>query len=430
MAKLKTDGTMEKEIPVCYVVDIKGKYPKDKKTSALDPNIIDSVVLWEHLEGKYIYGTITLNDSREFKRTVINNKGGEFIRVEMKGATNKKEDYSKKLIFEIINVKHAPTTHLTSGLDKVEITIAQYPFYRNLLSNDISKGYSKKKISEIIEDIFDEFLVKDFDVQEVKKPKFIKTDNGTKETLASYCIPYWSLYKSINYLKQFAYDNDPETDAGYYCWADMNNQFIFKPLIKIIEDGKKKKKKVYLSHSAWVDPKEAEERTKHHVLYYRSNEVHKELFEEGLTGVSVERYDWFKKKNTWLKIGYENRKNKEINDYLKEKDNNNYYGKHIVNSFRFNKEIKGFSDCTGYNTILRNQLDQNHSEILINGITDLGVGDVIEIEEGENVSKLKGNFKELKGDWLVNGIRHAYSKEAAPYTQGLYLTRISKPEKD
>ena len=115
---LKTFGTHAGEFPKCEIVDIKGE-PIDETLGLIDPFLYESLTLWENIENYFIYGVLILNDYREFKRKYLNNKGGEFIKIDIFGNYNKANEGKKTLMFEIINVEHTQKGLLLEGNDMV-----------------------------------------------------------------------------------------------------------------------------------------------------------------------------------------------------------------------------------------------------------------------------------------------------------------------
>ena len=84
-------------------------------------------------------------------------EGYDYLNVEL--LSTRDEGGSYDLTFEILNIVGYEHGHLiASGYSVNTIIIAQFPAYRNLMVWKVSKGYDNKKISEIVENLFDTFL--------------------------------------------------------------------------------------------------------------------------------------------------------------------------------------------------------------------------------------------------------------------------------
>jgi len=228
---------------------------------------------------------------------------------------------------------------------------------------NISKGWHNESISTIITDIFDKYLNTD------KSFKSDETVEITKKKLDSYCSPFWSPAKNINYLKGYAIS--ASGNPGYHSFFDMENRFHFRSLEDIFQKGFTHN--IDLSGIIDSTVANAQKTTKKFVKDYFANFAHKEFYKLGLAGSCAERYNWYKKKQYILKRGYKDRKSKQINKlYEKEEDINNMFGSHNVTGYHWEKDTEICSALVD-NTLItslgaqvrlkyKSMVSQNHNE--------------------------------------------------------------------
>jgi len=413
----QTWGTFNGETPTIQAVNKDGD--PSPYSEYFDPQDIVEVKLQESISQYVVFGTIKFSDRGKYKMFVLMREGYDYIKMVLKSNRDDGGGYGENQVlkFEILHIVGFERGHVVgSAYDDFQITIAQFPAYRNLLVWKVSKGYDNKKIKDIIEDIFKKFLNKgnDYTVDE-------KTLEDTTGKLESFCIPFWSPYQTINYLKSYAVSAGEI--AGFHSWFDLKNQFHFRSLKHIMDNGDEHE--INIQDIVVTSIKDAQKDTQKVVNDYYPDFVHKEFYKIGLSGASAERFNWFKKKEYTLKNGYLARPlAKEVNDLYEEpKDINNMFGFHITTGYRNEKDT---STCKAlvYNQLLTSMAAQVQTNILINGITGdslMKAGDKIKIE-----NKVKGvneNIEELSGDWFVRTVSHTWNTKGVPYRQVLSLSR-------
>ena len=251
------------------------------------------------------------------------------------------------------------------------------------------------------------------------------TIEPTDEKIESFCIPFWKPYKTINYLKRYA--RTPEDAAGYHSWFDLKNQFNFRSLQSIMENGDEHE--LQLKDVITTSIKEAQEDYEKTIKEYFPEFVHKEYYKIGLSGATAERFNWFKKKQYTLKQGYLDRPMKQVNPiFEKPEEINNMYGYHISTGYR-KANYTNFCQALVYNQMLTGIAAQAQTRIQINGIIGdkkMKSGDSIEI-----INKVQGineNIEELTGKWFVRKVSHTWNTKGVPYIQMLALSRIGEFE--
>ncbi len=413
-----TWGTHNSETPIISPIN------KDMEPSPyaehFDPQDIIEVKLQESISQYVVFGTVTFTDRGKWKMATLLREGYDYLKMILRSNRDEGPGYGeeRELLFEIINIQGIEEGHIIkSAYDKFTITIAQFPAYRNLLIWKVSKGYKDKKISEIIKDIFKNFLNKSPENYVIKEGKTLENTIGKLE---SFCIPFWSPYQVINYLKSYAMA--PGDIAGFHSWFDMNSQFHFRSLEHIRENGDTHE--INLQDIIVPDILAAQKDTQNIVNDYYPEFAHKEYYKIGLSGASAERFNWFKKKEYTLKNGYKKRPIPDVNNlYEKPEDLNNMFGFHMNTGYRGEND-KSTCKALVYNQLLTAVAAQVQTHVLVNGITSdnyMKAGDKVKIK-----NKAKGvqeNVEELDGTWFVRTVSHTWNTKGVPYRQVLALSR-------
>lgn len=416
----RTWGSYNDEVPIIRFMD-----RKRTNIIELDFNYIDSVILQESIDMPCVYGRVIFYDAGNGRMKNLFKEGVDYLEMELKGNRNKGGQYGKtyKLQFEVINLVSEEVNKLTQGgSDRITIDIAQYPAYRNLMVWNVSKGWENETISNIITDIFNEFLNGRKGDQVYRIEESVE---ATKKKLESYCSPFWSPIKNINYLKQYAISANG--NAGYHCFFDMENRFNFRSLEDIFQKGNLHE--IDLIDIVETTIKGAQKTTKKFVKDYFANFAHKEYYKYGLSGSSAERFNWFKKKHYALKRGYVDRQSNQINSlYEKEEDINNMFGSHRWSGWRGETD-RDICSALADNTLITSLGAQSQTQIQVNGITEpfrVKAGDKIKISN--KVQGIKENVEELHGNWFVRGVYHFWNNKVLIYTQNIDLCRVGKFE--
>lgn len=419
-----TVGTFSAEVPVFKPMKKDGtKKPSGKGDFAINSSMIKEVKIYESIDQYVIYGMVKFTDTGVVRISTLFREGYDYLEMSFYSNIEKEE---KIVQLEILNIEGKEFGRLVQAYDEITIYFAQYPAYRNLLTWKVSKGYNDKFISEIVEDMFNTFLNPTqcfYKISNEKGPTIQKT----KGKLKSFCIPFWCPHKTLNYLRRFAVA-DSDGEAGYFCYFDIGNHFNFRSLKHIMNNGKEHK--LDLANVRNSTGQQAINDSENLVKDYYCNLANKQFYKIGLSGASIERFNWYKKKEYTHKQGYLERPLPEGPNELFEikKDLNNMYGFHMTTGYRWSGdagEDKIFADAMVYNQMLTSISSQCQTELVINGIPSLKSGDQIVITNF--LGGANENIEELKGKWFVRSVSHWWYMET-PYRQKLHLSRVGKFE--
>jgi hypothetical protein len=408
-----TFGTHNKEIPKVYPIKKDGtKKQINGKDFFFGVSKIKEVKLAEGIEEFCVTGYVRFFDDGINRIATLMRDGYDYLEIEF--FSNYFKD-TKKVRFEIVNIEGIEEGRLINGYDMITLYIAQYPSYRNLQVWKFSKGYKNKKISDIVNDIFDNFLNKEN--QYKKENEKGSTIENTDKPLESFCNPFWSPYQTLNYLKKFAKTGN---SAGFFCYFDMNKIFNFRSLRHIMKNGAEWE--LELNDIRNLSLAEAAQESKPFIRDYYMNFVQKQYHKIGLSGATAERFNWFKKKQYTHKRGYLQRPLPQGPNIIFEspEDINNMFGYHMFTGYRWDGDSE-FTKALVYNRLLTAIAAQSRTYVLINGIIKIKPGDTVKVKN--KVQGVNANIEELGGSWFVRGIDHTWT-QTKPYTQKLHLSRI------
>jgi hypothetical protein len=396
------DGGDRKEIPGQWIYRIK---------------------LEESIDNLCVFGEVKFYDPGRYRKVNAFADGRDYIFFELK--SNEKSIGQDKYtgIFEIVNMVGEEAGRLVGGIDHITFSIAQYPAYRNSVVWKVSKGYKDKKISEIVEDIFNEFLNKDNNGSE-NKYRIDNTLDHTKYKLKDWCIPYWAPYRTINYLMPFAMN--PNKEAGYHCFFDLDRRFHFRSLKHLIQGDPHY---INLQGEMNIGQKFGENDDQRVITDYYAGYANRQFDKVGLSGASTERFQFYKKRHYTKKRGYMKRDNKEINKlYEKEEDINNMWGQHFEAMWPWHNS-KELVDATTKYYIHKSVAMQCQNRLLLHGSIGnpkIKPGDKVIIKKKPSVDMAE-NAEELRGEWFIRAINHLFSpcdhRQSFPYRQVLTLSR-------
>ncbi len=411
----QTFGTHVGEMPKIFPITKDGKRkPAGKGHFMIGASKIKEFKLSEGIADYCVSGYVKFQDDGIVRISTLMREGYDYLEIEF--FSNYFED-QKKVRFEIVNIEGIEEGRLIGGYDIITLNIIQYPAYRNLHVWKISKGWKTKKISDIVEDIFKNFLNKEnqYKSSNEKGP----TIEVTNPELESFCNPFWSPYQTLNYLKKYAKTGP---SAGFFCYFDMNNIFNFRSLRHLMLNGDTHE--LELNDIRNTNLREASKENKPFVRDYYCNLVQKQYLKIGLAGASCERFNWFKKKNYTHKRGYLNRPLPSGPNLVFERpeDINNMFGYHIFSGYRWEDGYTEFPRALVYNKLLTSIAAQARTYVVINGIISLKPGDIIKIKD--KVKGINANIEELEGQWFVRGVDHSRLQAGKPYTQKLHLSRM------
>ena len=417
-----TWGSHGAEIPKITPVNKKGE---PRKGSGGNNVIIESqdvieLKLQESIAQYVVFGTLIVSDRGKFRIANLLKEGYDYLKIELQ--SNRSEGGTYELTFEILNIVGKEVGYLVGGAYSTNTyVLAQFPAYRNLMVWNVSKGYHNKKISKIVEDIFDTFLNTQNTYYKKNQTSGKKTIEETEYKLESFCIPFWNPYTCLTYLLNYAYKSGEV--AGYHCWFDMRGQFNFRSVSSIFNDGDKHE--LELRDIVVTEIADAQEDKQQIIKEYYPDFVHKEYYKKGLAGASSERFNWFKKKQYTLKKGYKKRPIPHGPNKIFEKpeDINNIFGFHMLTGYRGEND-KGLCQAMVYNQMLTSITAQAQTKVQVNGIVGekkMKAGDKIKIKN--MVQGINENVEELNGTWFVRGVSHTWNTKGIPYRQVLALCR-------
>jgi hypothetical protein len=411
-----TVGTHFEEIPKFYPIRRNGKRKKIGKSDFfIGPENIKEVRLYEGIETPCVHGWFRFMDPGVMRISTIMREGYDYFEAEFQ--SNYFKEKPKVIRFEVTNIEGVEEGRLMNGYDIITVRIVQYPAYRNLNVWKISKGYKDQKVSDLVDDVFENFINKSANVPYKKETDGgVKTIQTTKNKLESFCIPFWSPLHVFDYLKDYAYTG--EGDVGFYFFFDLWNTFHFRSCQHLMTQGTKHEFKLKEIRNTTLA--EASEETKPYIRDYYANLVQKQYYQFGLSGSCFERFNWFTKRQYMRKVGYKKAQPDSLNKLFEvPKDINNMFGYHGVIGYR-GQEHNDFIYSRIGTTLLTSKSAQARTHVVINGKPDLHVGDTLKIKLEEK--GINNNVEELDGKWFVRAIDHIWNA-TSPYSQLLHLSR-------
>lgn len=415
------------DIPDITFVDKDGNMKKfsSGRPAGIDGMQFMSLKLTESLNDMLVFGEIIFRDYGKVRKAHMFAKGYDYVLIRAKGKKFDGGEYVLKM--EVLNITGREDGKLyEGGYDIVRVVLAQYPAYKNLLAWNISKGYSDITISDIAEDIFDTYLNYDSSSKDGFNG-FKSIIEKTDEKIDSFYIPNWSIADTLNYLANIAFTcKGKDKVAGFYTFFDIENNFNFRSLEDIITSNKETET-IFMKDILSTETTEEETDTDNVIRDYFPDIGHKEYYRTGLSGASIETFNFFKKKNYVYRVGYKNRplRNELPKLYEKEEYINNMYGHHNVAGMPM-KNGKEFADAMALNQLMRAVSAQCSTQIATYGIRGLKVGKLVEIKK--KVKDTNENVMELVGRWFIRRIAHTWSGENLAYTQLVGLGRVGKFE--
>lgn len=403
------------ELPSLFFCDKNGEDQKE-----IPYSFIESLKLEESIDNLCVFGEILIRDPGRFRKAMAFENGREYIFIDLKSNNWAEGQEEYKGIFSIVNITEERYGRLGASGSYVLLSLAQYPAYRNSIVWKVSKGYKDVRISDIIEDLFDNYLNKDNEYQENLYDKSDRIEE-TKYILKDWCIPFWSPYKVIDYLMPFS--GNESDKAGYHCFFDLSRKFNFRSLQHLMQNGDTHELKVQQGLVTGQARGEIDETFV--ITDYFPSIGKREYDKTGLAGSTIERFNFYKKKNYTHKRGYLNREYPEINNlYEKPEDINNIWGYHTSVMWPW-YDSKHLINLYVNNNISKSSAVQCSSSILIHGsVGDNKVkpGDKINVRVVPEVT-MQENSEELEGQWFVRGINHSFTDGRTPYRQILSLSR-------
>jgi len=184
-------------------------------------NFVKEIEVIEDIFSTFIYGSITILDvpgSRILLRAPINGSMDTTIDFSFSGyeGNNKTEQKPIEITNEnyfVYEIKSFMTDH-TTELCKIYF---MHKCYFDNLSEKISKGYEKKKISEIVKDIGDHINLQWNEIED------------TKDTITTGLI-YKNPFSHILNLARSSSRNKNINDINYFFWQNINGQHNFVSL--------------------------------------------------------------------------------------------------------------------------------------------------------------------------------------------------------
>jgi len=388
----KPFGTWLKEIPEIRII-------KDGfgEPFLIPPTMVSRFRISESIQRIAIFAELILSDKLDFTNKFPLD-GNEIIEAKVRSMADVQ---AKVLKFEILHIE----TDSISGPDgkrtQVFISLAQYPVWRNVIGKKISRGYANQTVSSIVKDLNLNFL------------KTEKIDiNPTQGKIESFCVPYWDLLTTFDFLEEIALNSDNR--GNFFTWHNTFNILNFKSLADLYNQSPKLKFFVRDSDT---------KREEQVIIDYHSDNIRKEYFRAGLGGTTAAGYNWVKGK--YVSEGQTfSEASRDI------KGSHKLYGDSIDD--RFGEFIyKGWGDPlflkavqdTKVSSAINSQL---HMEVDVNGVLQITAGNVIEIQRSRKFGRKDEleRTREMDGVWVVQDITHLWSSDI-PYRQRYRLIRDS-----
>lgn len=223
-------GSMNDNVPGSYEIKALRLYSKFGEGLDLN-NMLTELSIYEDIFNNCIFGKLTLTESFNFIGNLPMVEG-DIIRVwfgvnqndaQMKKADNIKEEL--KIDLEIIRISDRVT--LKQDISAYTLSLASTGWSDNHFQR-VSKSYSKKKYSEMVDDIFKKkfqsggLIDFDRDSSFLKEPKqesaFSKKDIEIEKTDGEYCIvfPNWHPLRCFNFLASRSTDGNDVADWLFY----------------------------------------------------------------------------------------------------------------------------------------------------------------------------------------------------------------------
>jgi hypothetical protein len=424
----KPIGPFIKEMPIFKPMNALGQFWKNGAGGdiAIDATNIQEVRIYESIDQPVLFGSVTFIDRGIERAASLFRDGFDFLEMTVRSNNPFYSGVIKTFKLEILNIKGREFGRVYGGTDQITIEFTLYPAYRNLYVWNISKGWAEVKISDIVVELFQSFLNVGGGYKITNNSTYRPNSSdgsiqNTKGILPSFCIPYWNMHTTLEYLRKYSVA-DTTNEAGFFYWFDSNGFFNFKSLRKISNDGTLFLLKMTDVRS--ISPQETLNGTGSVVNDYYFNMINKQYYKHGLSGSQVNRFNWYKKKEYTHKIGYSKRPlKKEINEVFERPENiNNIYGPHSQSPMRWNEDDTLMTKAINYNQILEAISAQMKTEVVINGIPLLKCGDTISF--ANNVKSLNENIIELsENPWFVRSVTSWWYPDT-PFRQKIHLCAI------
>ena len=331
---------------------------------------------------------------------------------------------------------------LVYGLDSYKANDQQNTvFYRlqfispqHFLSNSriIQKSYLDFTIKEMIEKVFNEYLVDETNFRNSANEIEIEDTTGT-QTLV---IPALSPIETINFLRRRGFSADSKS-SNYYFFQNRQ-KFKVKTHEQMIEDSKPDAKVYTYDPSLTMDAPEDKIRAMNNLTsFYLPNRLN--TISEMNAGAMI---------SDTVEVDIQNKQ--YIHNIYRYKDNFQDYthldrtvrfphtedfteaffgDDNVTKSFMifkdFERQGQRYTEITGPRMSNRYYLSSIVAEVELYGRNDLFAGDVIKLDmlEFENLpdGKVPDNHESLSGHWLVNNISH--NIDGKQYTCKVTLTK-------
>jgi len=332
------------------------------------------------------------------------------------------------------------------------------PTFMINMVNSVSKAYTNKSISDIVEDIHHTYILRDSnktystldDLYNEGQLLNIDYTDGTTNII----IPHWNPFTAINWLSKRATSSDNPRISDYVYYQDMDG-FHFRSIREMFKSGAKE---VYLygidnandmirdhiSKPVNIDQSKSNIRNMLIGAFDRSKEVHR-----GTYASSVLLHDIVNKSYNLTQYNYlddfENNPSLNGNPYLSTR--NIYANKPESKTFFVPTQMNMYGEPSGVKTNSGNdgveewlvrhdaqieQLKSSSMIIEVSGDSTRRIGDVVHILvnsfQGEDENGQVNVDNILSGNYLVTSIKHVVSKNKG-HTMKLKLCKESTQEK-
>jgi hypothetical protein len=299
-------------------------------------------------------------------------------------------------------------------------------------SKNIQKSYSNYTIKEMIEKVFNEYLVDETNFRNSANEIDIEDTTNTQTLI----IPALQPIEAINFLRRKAYSADSKS-SNYYFFQNRE-KFKVKTHEQMIEDSKPTAKIYTYDASLRMDsPTEKIRAMNNLTSFYVPNrlntidEMNAGAMVSDVIEVDIQNKQYihnvYKYKDNYLDYTH---LDKTVRFPHTQKFTDDFFGdENVIKSFMifkdFERQQQNYKDITGPRMSNRYYLSSIIAEVELYGRNDLFAGDVIKLDlrEFENTPERKNPeaHESLSGYWLVNIVNHNISGKQ--YTCKVTLTK-------
>lgn len=361
-----------------------------------------------------VIGNLNFVDSLGLKET-FPILGGEKLKIKF-NTNDTFQKYEKEFIITKIGTE--TQINVSRNIREIKLYFSSVELLTNY-KKSFSKSYKHKKISDIINEIFQ---------KQLESKKEIEIED-TKNSI-SFISNYWNPFQTIRFLMNKSISSI-NLDSGFLFFEDKD-KFNFKSITEIFKQSTDKK-----------------------LIFHRMNQESKKLvgfvglidyfypiktidlienIKKGITGSKLVTYDYSTKSYMNSEINYEKSfettqmgnnllyKENELTKNSKIEFYNNYISDRIIDNIEYQNIIEEQSKVFLRNKILYNSLNDNSIVIGKPGDSELSCGQIIDVEQKSFAEENTYNDK-MNGKMLIKSIKHKIDKDEG-YKQVALLTKM------